>query len=444
MPLTIPTVNDLTQIGNSAWADRWGILIVSVAIVSLFVSGEVLRRRTGVATEYTRKLSHVGSGVVVITFPWLFESRWTVALLAFSFFIILLLGKVSGLLASVHDVERRTGGAFYYPFAVLGTFWLSNGDPLLYCTPLAVMALADTGAAIVGKRHGSHKYNVFDGTRSLEGSLTFFGLTFAVVLTGMALANAFSETLPLFGSGAAAWPAMLLVTLVAAILCTAVEAISVRGTDNLFITYTCFLVLDRTMRLGLTDMGGWIQGMLLSLVLVVATWRVGGLTVAGSLTVFIVGTFVWSLGGWSWVVPLLALYLVYLATAPNDGTTRLDLDEVFPTTVGALIIVLAFGHSEQDLLYLPFLATLGANGAIALTRLAQAKNWPIVPLSITGAVAPVMPVLIYAPDTPMLLIMLSSLVGLVVFVLLARTQFAGRRLIASFAAGALTWVSVML
>jgi len=140
----------MTQILDAVIADGAGALIVAVGIVVLFACGEILRRYFNTPTEYTRKLSHLGAGCIVITFPWLFDSIWTVALLASSFVGLLMVGKLTGMLESVHDVQRRTSGAYYYPFAVLGTFWLADGKPLLYCAPIAVMALADTGAAIVG------------------------------------------------------------------------------------------------------------------------------------------------------------------------------------------------------------------------------------------------------------------------------------------------------
>ncbi len=149
---------------------------ISAAILLLFGAAEVIGRTTDVPTEYTRKLTHVGAGVVVISFPWLITSPWTVGILAIAFLGILVIGRATGQLSSVHGVERKTSGAYYYPFAVLGTFWLAKGDPLLYCVPIAVMALADTVAALVGKRRGAIHYKVFDNSRTLEGSLCFFGM----------------------------------------------------------------------------------------------------------------------------------------------------------------------------------------------------------------------------------------------------------------------------
>ena len=130
-------------------SDALSAAFISTAILVLFTTGELLHRRRGVRVELTRKLSHVGAGAIVLTFPWVLSSPWTVAMLCVAFGGLLAFGKITGLLSSVHSVERRTGGAYYYPLAVIGTFWLSAGDPLLFCIPIAVMALADTAAALL-------------------------------------------------------------------------------------------------------------------------------------------------------------------------------------------------------------------------------------------------------------------------------------------------------
>ena len=418
---------------NEILADLPSAAAISVAILLLFGLAELIGRKTPAPVELTRKLTHVGAGAIVMGFPWFIDSPWTVAILATAFFGLLVAGRVSGQLRSVHGVERKTSGAYYYPFAVLGTFWLAKGDPLLFCVPIAVMALADTVAALVGKSSGNVHYRVMDNSRTLEGSLCFFAMAMAVIVGGMALA------------GKPGWPELLIVALVAAIMSTATEAISVRGADNLFIPYACFLVLDRTLRIGLSDLSGWVEGMLIGILTVALTYRRASLTPSGSVTVFVVLTLSWALGGWLWSLPLAALFFLYLATAPDPTKgIRADLVEVFPTTVGSMIIVLAFGHFDDPVLFVPFLATVAASGAITLSRMAIVRGWPQVPLALSGGLAPVIPVLAYEPTTPVIPVILAASVGCLAFALLARTPLAGRRLVASLLAGAVAWGTVPL
>jgi len=415
-------------------ADWRGALVVALSIVALFVTGEVLRRRFAVETEYTRKLSHLGAGFIVGVFPWLISDVVTVVVLSLAFAVLLLGGKLTGTLGSVHNVERRTSGAYYYPFAVLGLFWLSEGNPLLYCPPIAVLAISDTGAAIVGKRSGKRRYRVMDGARSVEGSLTFFALTFAIVLSALAIA------------GRPGWPEMLLVTLVVSIMATATEAVCVRGIDNLFIPYACFLILERTLRLGLADLSGWFEGMILTLAVVVLSWRRSGLTEAGGLLVFVIGTLAWALGGLLWVLPLAALYAFFVSVIPDTDPEETyafaqdtDLTDVFPATAASLIVLLAFGHFEDDALFIPYLATLSAGGALSLGRMARNRRWPAVPLVFSGAVAPVLPVTAFDTEVPVLAVSIIGAGALGTFFLLSMTPFVGRRLLSTLLSGALAW-----
>lgn len=415
------------DIAATVLRDLPGILGVSVAVIGLFGAGEALRRLRGVPTEYTRKLAHLGSGVVVMGFPWMFASHWTVLGMAFAFLGILVGGRVTGLLASVHDVERSTGGAYFYPFAVYGTFVLSKGDPLLFCAPMAVMAVADTGAAIVGKRMGTTRYRVMDGARSLEGSFTFFAIAFAILLAGLAI------------DGRGGWPGVLLVAVIGAVVTTGIEAISVRGTDNLFIPYGGFLVLDRMLKLGLAQMGSWVEGMILGLTAVVLAWNRGRLRPAGAIAAFLFSTFAWALGGPAWFGPLAALAaLLVWARGPDEDW---DLEQVFPTMVGSALVVLAAAHSGSEAFYVPFLVTLSANGAIAMALIARAwgRRWGVAPAALAGSVVPALVAWGADRSVPVPFVALGGMAGLLFWFALNRTPFPGRRLTAAILTGLGAW-----
>ena len=421
----------LEAIGQALLADWQGSLLISTSILVLFVAAELWSRLGGAPVEHTRKLTHLGSGVIVMGFPWLVESAWSVTLLALAFGGLLVIGKLTGLLQSIHNVKRRTQGAYLYPLAVLGTFLLAEGDPLLFCVPLAVMAVADTGAALVGKHAGGLRYRVLDGERSLEGSLTFFGLAFAIVVVGLALA------------GRPGWPASLLVTLVVALLTTSVEAASIRGSDNLLIPYAAWLALDRTLDLGLAGLEPWLFGMLLAGSSLALSWRQADLTVAGAITVFLVGSLSYAEGGWAWALPYYGVYgLFLLAKVPRNEA---DLDDVFATAAGSLALLLAYVHLQWDRLYLPFLVTISANGGILMGFLV--RQWAArreglrwgwwAPAVLVGVAVPLVPAMLvgHVGVQSALVAVLGGLVGTGIFVAIERLPFAGRRLASSLLVG---------
>ena len=104
-----------------------------------------------------------------------------------------------------------------------------------------------------------------------------------------------------------------------------------------------------------------------------------------------------------------------------------------------MIVVLTFGHFGDASLFVPYLATLTASGAIALSRLAKVRGWPAIPLGFSGALSPLIPVMAYQHDVPFPAIAIATCVGIAAFMALTNTHLAGRRLVASLLAGAVAW-----
>ena len=244
----------MKNIVDAIHADLLGVILVSAWILILFALSEFLSRRKNIEAEKTRKLVHFGAGPIILSFPWLLHSSHTVGFLCVLFFCLLLLGKKTGWLQGVHSVQRSTSGAYLYPFAVWICFSLSNGDPLLFTLPIAILAIADAGAALVGKKHGRHRYTVYEGERSIEGSLSFFLLALILSLVFFFLA------------GVPTWPEMLFIAILLAVITTALEGISIFGLDNILIPYGGFLLLDRSLHQGIQELSAWYEGMTLSLV----------------------------------------------------------------------------------------------------------------------------------------------------------------------------------
>ena len=80
---------------------QWGILVVCAVLATMFVALKLLERFARPHPELPRKLMHVGMGLAVISFPWVFAQNWPV----------LLLGGLSAvLLACLKTVPRLRDG----------------------------------------------------------------------------------------------------------------------------------------------------------------------------------------------------------------------------------------------------------------------------------------------------------------------------------------------
>ena len=335
-------------------------LWIAVPIGLVFGAGEWLYRRRGLEGEITRKIAHAAAGVVVMSMPWVAGTHWTVLVLSAGFAAILGGTRLLGWLPSVHAVSRQTGGAWYYPMAVYLTFVLSRGDPLLYCVPMMVMAFGDAGAAVVGRRYGIVRYRVIEDFRSLGGSLTFFGLTFAVVLCGVGL------------SGRVDLPSALVITLLVSMVATAVEGISVRGADNLLVPYATFIVLHAALGRGRDGLGDWVLASAAILTVLLLSFRQTRLNATAFMALFVGWVLAFGLGGPMWLLTAVVPYVAFAAGRPGHGAAEADLEVMVPTFAVSLVIVLARGHTGTPALFVPFLVSIAAVTAIVL---AAALPW---------------------------------------------------------------------
>lgn len=189
--------------------------------------------------ESSRKLVHLLMGLVCLSFPFVFSDPAPVNLLALFiciFFLILRLSPRAAELRKVlFSVDRFSLGEMFFPIAVATIFNLASA-PLYYLVPMAVLAFADSVAALVGERFGSHIYRLRYGVKSLEGSLAFW---LAALLAGLSL---------LVVCGVGLVKAILVAILLACMACV-VEAISFGGADNLLIPVSILFVLEKALPL---------------------------------------------------------------------------------------------------------------------------------------------------------------------------------------------------
>jgi phytol kinase len=203
---------------------------VTVAVGAVFALAEAARRLAGWETEHTRKVAHVGSGLVAAAFPWLFSSRLSVGVLTAAFGVLMAVTAGAGLLPSVHAVARPTSGGAFFPCGV-GLAFLASARPAPFVSAMLVLAVGDAVAALVGRRYGRHAHRFGGAVRSVEGSAALF-LTTVVVVTSALL---FLDRLPLAGS--LGWG------LAVAALATTIEIAAQDGSDNLLLPVAVALAL---------------------------------------------------------------------------------------------------------------------------------------------------------------------------------------------------------
>lgn len=358
--------------------------------------------------EVVRKLMHVGMGLTVLGFPWLFHAVWPVAVIIVTSLALLAAVRVaSGLrnrLGSVlGGVARYSLGEFYFGISVLVLFALSRGLPyanILYCVPILVLALADAVAALIGVRYGSLQYATVDGKKSAEGSSAFF------------LAAFFSVHVPLLLATDVGRAETLLIALVVGFLIMLFEAIAWRGLDNLFIPLVCFLVLKIYLGPPCLEVPALVARVVVLLLLFgfVLVWRSWTtLDASGLLAAALVGYLAWALGSWRWLIFPLLLFLSYPLLSPRTphNTRRIhNVHAVMSVSAAGLIwLFLARTLGRAELL-LPYAIAFAANLTIAgLARLKHDYPWLSTPVLLAGCIAKgwlvlIIPFLLIHPAPP--------------------------------------------
>lgn len=335
--------------------DLTGALLITAFFLVLLVAAETWSRLGHPKPEWTRKLVHLGGGLIGLSLPWLVESPLMVFLLTASLSTLFVLGERWHFLKSLHKVERKTRGSEYYPLAIWLVFVLAADRPWLYLSAVLVLAVADAFAALIGSRYGKHRYEVEDEFKSVEGSAVFFVIAFIAVCVPMLLMT----NLP---RGVCVLSALLV-----SVLVTIFEAISLRGTDNLFVPIAVVFVLQKITTKPLAHIA-WQNVALIGIVTIVLliARRIEWFNTGGALaaTLFVFAAF--SLGPrFRWVIPVfvgfVALAITRIILNARGERRRFKVRAVTRTLIVPFLFLLAANSTGQfDHYYAGYLATCAA------------------------------------------------------------------------------------
>jgi phytol kinase len=192
---------------------------------------EGLRLTTGVDTEITRKIVHIGAGHVILLAWWLHTPTWMGLTASVVFSGVALLSYRYPILPGINGVGRNSLGTFFYAISIgvlTACFW-PIWQPEYAALGILVMTWGDGLAALVGQNFGRNPYVIFGNKKSFEGSLT------------MALASFVVSVLVLAAIAGITWPVVGVAAGVA-IAATLLETLSFFGIDNLTVPLGSALV----------------------------------------------------------------------------------------------------------------------------------------------------------------------------------------------------------
>ena len=341
--------------------DLAGGAILSMVFLAILAAAEIWTRWWTPNAELSRKFVHLAGGLACLAIPWLIRSPWVVLTMAAALCTLFIVGGRLKWLTCLGRVDRPTRGSEYFPVAIFLVFCLAQGRPWLFVCSVLVMVVSDSMAALIGSAYGRIRYEIENDRKSLEGSAVFGVLAFLAIQIPLLLMTDYSRA------------SCVLSALLVATLVTGFEAISLRGSDNLFVPVGVCLTLDKIIGQPVAE-AVFQNAILLALCVMLGLFsrRIRTFNVGGKIVVILFAYGCWALGGRDWAAPVLLAFLAYLAlelarpVEPShvpQARVRVMLRGLLPVVFW---LILADSGDIRRVCYGPFLGSFAAVATLSL------------------------------------------------------------------------------
>lgn len=324
-------------------------MLVCLGMFAVLLTGlKVLEKKAHVHQEILRKGVHVGSGLLALPLPWIFDEVWPVIIIGGIITTTLISARtIPPLRRSIGTVlggvQRNTLGEIYFVISVVTLFLISEGQWLLYVIPLLTMSLADTAAAVIGIRYGQTQYQTSEGIKSVEGSLAFFLVTF------------FSTHLLLLLFTDTGRSESVLIATILALLVMMLELLSWRGLDNIFVPFSTYVFLRLYLESDAQLILFHLMVAILCTVFALAWRRRSKLDDSALIGCALFGYATFTLGGWQWLIAPLGFFALYVVLWPCSSERRSHTVYTMLSMIGApLLWLFTYAVMSMEWLLIPF------------------------------------------------------------------------------------------
>jgi len=207
-----------------------GVIVSIIYIIIVFILSKFVAKK---GEEVSRKFIHILLSNIWIIYCLMIDSLAVACILPAAFVVINTLSYKFKLLKTMEREQNEGFGTIYYAISILivTIFTYLNNNPMIGTIGMLTMGYGDGFAAIVGQKVKSKKYKIGKTTKTLAGSSAMFGTSFIISIIVLHILGV--EYFVLKGLGIA-------------VSATALEAISIRGLDNItvpiivtLLTYLC-------------------------------------------------------------------------------------------------------------------------------------------------------------------------------------------------------------
>lgn len=366
-----------------------GVVLIAAVLI---VVGRALARH-GASPLVTRKIPHALCGLFAGLAAFQLSHEATVAgvLAAATVGLTIIVERglmpVPGVFEGTRSRDYGLVGFAAGALLAVLAFW---PDRVAIAAGVVVLGLADAGAALIGDRYGRHRVEAGGGVRSLEGSVAFVVIAFAV-----------SWAFCRFGLELNMFMAVS-VSLFVAMTTAAVELLVLPAADNLLITPWVALLLHVARELSTDDALRWLAALVFGCAIVPFMLRMRWLDLPGALSGGLIAGVAVGLGGWAWIIPAALFFsLTSLLTAYRRPVRTGGMRTMSQVAVNAglpvLIPVIGYAFTRDPLWYAVSIGGIAAGiadswaseiGRFSSREPLSLRSWTRVPKGTSGAVSP--------------------------------------------------------
>lgn len=195
-----------------------GLIVASIYILVIFLTSKLFEKK---GKEVTRKYIHIMLSNIWFISMAFFDNFIIATILPMLFVIINSLSYKFNLIKIMEREDKKEGiGTVYYAISLtvlsLVTFYINK--PILALPGILIMGYGDGLAAVIGQKVKSKSFNILGSTKSIAGSATM--LIVSLIISILIFSFIGIEYL-------------ILKAFLIAIIATILEAISVKGLDNI-------------------------------------------------------------------------------------------------------------------------------------------------------------------------------------------------------------------
>lgn len=204
-------------------------IIVSYIFIGIVIIAAKFFEKAG--EETSRKFIHIMLANWWFIAMYFFTNAFWASLVPMSFVIINYISYKKNLISVMERKEQDGLGTVYYAISLLIISIIAFGiikKPEIGLCPILIMGYGDGLAAVIGKSIKSYEYKILETKKSVAGSTTMFLISFIIL------------AIFLYTTGNNLW---ILKSIILAVILTIVEAISIKGTDNLTIPILTCIIL---------------------------------------------------------------------------------------------------------------------------------------------------------------------------------------------------------